>query len=138
MAQIGPMPGMVISLFISSRSLARMRICCSRPVICAESEAIRSNSSPAIPATCAGGGSCASSISRRSLSTFAVPLGATRPNSARWPRSELMVCVRCRTMSARARQHGIGPGFLGLHGHETHGRALRGAGDGGGIVLVGL
>ncbi len=47
-----------------------------------------------------------------------------------------MVWVRCRTMSARARQHGIGLGFLGLHGNEAHGRALCGQGGGGGIIHV--
>ena len=34
---------------------------------------------------------------------MATPRADTRPNSARWPRSEFTVCVRCRTKRARVR-----------------------------------
>ena len=137
MAQIGPMPGMVISRLSSSRSLALVRIFFSRPAICSVSKAICVNSSSAISATCSGGGSCAPASSWRSLSTFAVP---PRCNQAELGE---MAPERVDGLGSLphhecpgSEQHGIGLGFLGLHGHKAHGRALCGQGGGGSIIHV--
>ena len=58
--------------------------------------------------------------------TWALPCGATMPNSARCPRSALIVCVRWRTSRSRTR-NSIPRACCSspLHRHEAHGRPLR-------------
>ena len=65
------------------------------------------------------------------------PCAAMTPNSASWPRSELIVCVRWRTSSARVRNNmASGLRFFRLHRHKPHGRALRRLDNRGRVIAV--
>ena len=104
-AHTGPIPGMLISRDVSSLRRASARICfsiaatrASRPAICS------SMSRPSVRAS-SGRPELASSIARARTATCAGPRGATIPNSARWPRNALIVCVRWRTAWSRQRNN---------------------------------
>ena len=90
-AQIGPTPGILISLLVLVRAHAELAL--QFPDLLLEAGDLREQN-PAQLANRLGQTRSRIRNGRRQPRDVGDPLGAMTPNSARWPRSALIVCVR--------------------------------------------
>lgn len=100
-AQITPMPGIVIRRFAVSSRRARARKSLSSQPICSPSEAMCVSSILQSPITEGGRRSSEPLTASASRAMWTGPLGATTPYSDMCPRSALIACVRYRTSRSR-------------------------------------
>src|SRR6478672_7099664 len=124
-AEIGPMPGTVISLRDTASSRARRAISLSRAAILPLRPASRSNINRNMARAASGSELAISSSSSRSASivTCDGPLGAIQPYSVRWPPD------RVDELGSLPHQQITGPKhqarrllLFALHRHEPHAR----------------